>query len=84
MKRAVVMPTDSSSLKAFARFAGFAWRDDDPGGAQSLAWWNDYWTDPVANAAFRERVLRYNEDDVRASFVVKDWLAAFSSRSSST
>jgi len=77
MKRAVVMPTDGSSLKSFARYAGFAWRDEDPGGAQSLAWWNDYWTDPVANAALRERVLRYNEDDVRASFVVKDWLAAF-------
>ncbi len=74
MKRAVVMPTDGSSLKSFARYAGFAWRDEDPGGARSLAWWNDYWTDPHANAAFRERVLRYNEDDVRASFVVKDWL----------
>jgi predicted RecB family nuclease len=80
MKRAVVMPTDSSSLKAFARYAGFAWRDEDPGGAQSLAWWNDYWTDPVSNGALRERVLRYNEDDVRASFVVKDWLIAFCAR----
>ena len=75
MKRSVVMPTDSSSLKAYARFAGFTWRDDDPGGSQSLAWWNAYWTDAAANAELRERVIRYNEDDVRASFVVRDWLA---------
>ncbi|HEY2092711.1 MAG TPA: TM0106 family RecB-like putative nuclease [Thermoanaerobaculia bacterium] len=84
MKRSVVMPTDSSSLKAFARYAGFEWRDDDPGGAQSLAWWNDYWTDPSTNAALRERVLRYNEDDVRASFVVKDWLIGFCAASAPT
>jgi len=45
--------------------------------SKGLAWWNGYWTDPVANAAFRERVLRYNEDDVRANFVVKDWLVRF-------
>ena len=75
MKRSVVMPTDSSSLKAYARYAGFSWRDEDPGGAQSLVWWSEYLRDPVASVALRERVLRYNEDDVRASFVVRDWLA---------
>ncbi len=77
MKRCVVFPTDSSTLKALAQWMGFRWRDDDPGGAQSLAWWNDYWTDPATNAHLRDRVLRYNEDDVRASFVLKDWLTAF-------
>lgn len=77
MKRSVVMPTDSSSLKAYARFAGFSWRDEDPGGSQSLAWWAEYLRDPRANVHLRERVLRYNEDDVRASFVVRDWLARF-------
>lgn len=77
VKRSVVLPTDSSTLKALAQWMGFRWRDEDPGGAQSLAWWNDYWTNPKENAHLRERVLRYNEDDVRASFVLKDWLAAF-------
>ena len=73
--RCLILPTDSESLKTVAKLAKFTWRDDDPGGGQSIAWWTEYWTDPAANAAARERVLRYNEDDVRASFVVRDWLA---------
>jgi predicted RecB family nuclease len=73
--RCVVLPTDSETLKAVAQFAKFTWRDDDPGGGQSIAWWSEYWAKPEANSAFRARVLRYNEDDVRASFVVRDWLA---------
>jgi uncharacterized protein len=77
-KRAVVFPTDSSTLKALARFVGFEWRDDDPGGSQSIAWWTDYLADPVANAPLRDRVLAYNEDDVRATFVLRDWLSRFS------
>ena len=28
-----------TGLKALATYAGFAWRDDDPGGEQSLAWY---------------------------------------------
>lgn len=73
--RCLILPTDSESLKTVAKLAKFAWRDDDPGGGQSIAWWSEYWADPVANRAARDRVLRYNEDDVRASFVVRDWLA---------
>ena len=74
VKRTVIFPTDSSNLKTLARYIGFDWRDDDPGGAQSLAWWNDYLRDPTGNAALRDRVIAYNEDDVRASFVLHDWL----------
>ena len=77
VKRSVVFPTDSSTLKSLARFGGFEWRDEDPGGAQSIAWWSDYLADPVANAQLRDRVLAYNEDDVRASFVLRDWLHRF-------
>jgi predicted RecB family nuclease len=47
-------------------------------------WWSDYLRDPVANAALRERVLRYNEDDVRASFVVRDWLTTFCATNATT
>jgi len=75
LTRCVVLPTDSESLKTVAQLAKFSWRDDDPGGGQSIAWWTEYWADPIAGQPLRDRVLRYNEDDVRASFVVRDWLA---------
>jgi uncharacterized protein len=74
VRRCLVLPTDGESLKTVAKLAHFAWRDDDPGGGQSIAWWAEYWANPAMNAAARDRVLRYNEDDVRASFVVRDWL----------
>ena len=75
LTRCVVLPTDSESLKTVAQLAKFSWRDADPGGGQSIAWWTEYWADPIAGRPLRDRVLRYNEDDVRASFVVRDWLA---------
>lgn len=74
VKECVVFPTDSRGLKSLARYIGFDWRDDDPGGSQSMAWWAEYFDDPTEKAALRDRVIDYNEDDVRASFVLRDWL----------
>ena len=74
VKRCVVFPRDSTGLKTLARYVGFDWRDEDPGGSQSMAWWAEYIADPVANRALRERVIAYNEDDVRATFALRDWL----------
>jgi len=77
-KGSVVFPTERYGLKDLARFAGFDWRDEDPGGAQSMAWWAEYQADPLANTSLRDRILRYNEDDVRASLALRDWLEGFS------
>jgi len=77
-KRSVVFPTERYGLKNLARFVGFDWRDEDPGGAQSMAWWAEYKADPAANAGQRDRILRYNEDDVRATLALRDWLEGFS------
>lgn len=67
------------SLKEVAPLAGFAWRDDDPGGAQSMLWYARA-IDPSTEAAEREalvaRLLAYNEDDVRATAAVREWLAS--------
>jgi len=73
-----VFPTESTSLKSIASFCGFSWRDPDPGGSQSIAWWANYLKDPVRNAPLRDRVIRYNEDDTRASLVIKDWMERMS------
>lgn len=80
VKRSVVLPTDSDGLKTVATHIDFHWRDTTPGGAQSITWWNEYWSEPAARSALRDRVLAYNEDDVRATFAVRDWLERFGAR----
>ncbi len=67
-----------NGLKAVASLLGFAWRDDDPGGASSMAWRAraiDPSVDPAEREAARKRLLAYNEDDVRATLAVRDALA---------
>jgi uncharacterized protein len=74
LKAAVALPTESYSLKTVARYVGFSWRDAEPGGAESMAWWANYLKAPTANLSSRQRVLDYNEDDTRASLAIRDWL----------
>lgn len=66
-------------LKQVAPLVGFHWRDDDPGGAQSMQWWQDA-VDPAlsaqARARERERLLAYNHDDVAATAHLRRWLDA--------
>lgn len=64
-------------LKAVASAgAGFHWRDDEPGGLNSMRWFDTavHAADPETRGLARERVLRYNEDDVRATAELRNWL----------
>lgn len=57
--------------------AGFRWRDEEPGGLNSQSWFAeaiDPRTTPEQREAARTRVLAYNEDDVRATHVLRTWL----------
>ena len=65
-------------IKQVAPAFGFAWRDDDPGGLQSQLWLIDARTaeDEAVRDAGRERILAYNEDDVRATAALRNGLAA--------
>ncbi|HIT75559.1 MAG TPA: TM0106 family RecB-like putative nuclease [Candidatus Avipropionibacterium avicola] len=56
--------------------AGFAWRDDDPNGLSSQAWFHDavHAARLDERDAARHRVLDYNEDDVIATREVRRWL----------
>ncbi len=58
-------PTFSYGIKHIAKFIGFQWRDVDPSGANSIAWYNDYLANP-ADEALLNRILEYNEDDCYA------------------
>ncbi|HEY0237384.1 MAG TPA: TM0106 family RecB-like putative nuclease [Friedmanniella sp.] len=65
-------------LKLVAAHAGFAWRDEDPGGLNSQRWFADavHGPDAEVRAAAETRVLAYNEDDVLATRYVRAWLRA--------
>ena len=53
--------------------AGFHWRDEDPGGLQSQDWLDDA---RAGEPAAWQRILDYNEDDVRATLAVRQFLRA--------
>ncbi len=56
--------------------AGFSWRDEEPGGLNSQTWFATAAEapDPRERDAARIRVLEYNEDDVRATWHVREWM----------
>jgi uncharacterized protein len=65
-------PLGSYGIKAIAQYLKFKWRDETPSGALSIQWYNDYLKS--SEKALLNRVLEYNEDDCKATLVVKDYL----------
>ncbi len=63
-------PTHSYGVKQIAQSVGFRWRDPEPGGANSIVWYNDFLADP-GREDLLQRILRYNEDDCRAMVAIK-------------
>lgn len=62
---------DKVGLKVVANLAGFTWRDEDPGGAQSMVWYQEA---IVGDKQAQQRLLAYNEDDVRATKALREWM----------
>lgn len=63
-------PVGSYGLKALATYVGFKWRDETPSGALSIQWFNKYLE--TKDESILKRILEYNEDDCKATMVVKD------------
>ncbi|WP_425332238.1 TM0106 family RecB-like putative nuclease [Amycolatopsis alba] len=63
-------------LKVIAPVAGFAWRDPEASGEASMSWYRDAvgMDGDVPDDAQRERLLRYNEDDVLATHALRTWM----------
>ena len=61
-----------TSIKTIAPLAGFEWRDEDPGGDQSMVWWAEA---VAGDRAAADRLLDYNADDVLAQAAIRGWLA---------
>ncbi len=68
----VICPVESYSLKTLANWLGFQWRDLGASGDQSVCWY-DYWLES-GDRHYLSLILRYNEDDCWATWILKDWL----------
>lgn len=77
MSTQLIWPTESSSLKELAKWVRFSWRDSDPGGGNSLAWYAEAVSNPdeKVREEHRNRILDYNADDVSAQVALRDWLS---------
>nr|WP_040524286.1 TM0106 family RecB-like putative nuclease [Gordonia effusa] len=72
--RNFLSPT-GKGLKRVAPIAGFRWRDDDAGGAASMDWYRHaVGIDELIDVSQRQRLLEYNEDDVQATKVLREWM----------
>ena len=65
-------PLSSYSLKEIAHYLGFNWRDKTPSGALSIQWFNEYLK--TKNPKDLQRIVDYNEDDCKATMIIKDGL----------
>lgn len=65
-------PLGSYSLKEIAQYLKFKWRDESPSGALSIQWFNQYLE--TREPKDLQRILDYNEDDCKATMVLKDEL----------
>jgi predicted RecB family nuclease len=74
--RVAILPVESYALKQIARWIGFNWRDGDANGAQAICWYEQWLL--TGDRSQLEAIVRYNEDDCRATYYVKNWLADFS------
>ena len=74
----LVWPTENLTLKSLAKYVRFFWRDNDPSGANSVAWYqNAIDTDNSEAELFQERIIDYNADDCEATAVLLAWLQQF-------
>jgi predicted RecB family nuclease len=72
VKKMTEWPTWDFSIKTLAKYLGFSWRDTHPSGAASIEWFHR-WIES-SDPSIKQRILDYNEDDCRATRVLRDAL----------
>ncbi len=66
---------NGKGLKKIAPVAGFRWRDAEASGEASMSWYREaVGYDGEPDLTQRERLFVYNEDDVRATKVLREWM----------
>ncbi len=69
-----VFPLYFYSLKAIGKFLGFAWEGDVKGGGASVTAYEEWLK--TGKRAILDSIIQYNEEDVRATTHVLNWLRA--------
>jgi uncharacterized protein len=79
VKRHTDWPLSSYSLKDLAQYLGFKWQDETPSGALSIHWFNEFIQ--TGDKKMLQRLLVYNEDDCKATMVLKEGIERLASSS---
>ncbi len=72
---AVVYPLYFYGLKYILPFLGFSWSGDIKSGGQSIDVFERYLE--TKDRAVLDSIIQYNEDDVRATAYLKDWMVTY-------
>lgn len=66
---------NGKGLKKVAPVAGFNWRDSEASGEASMSWYREaVGYEGESDLGERTRLLEYNEDDVYATKVLREWM----------
>ncbi|MBX4211389.1 MAG: TM0106 family RecB-like putative nuclease [Candidatus Yanofskybacteria bacterium] len=68
----IVLPLYFYTLKDIGKYFGYHWNAEDAGGAECIVWYSK-WLEKK-DPAMLEKIMKYNEDDVRATMIVKEAL----------
>ncbi|MBU1126521.1 MAG: TM0106 family RecB-like putative nuclease [Patescibacteria group bacterium] len=71
MRQKVIFPMSFYSLKDIAKYLGFKWRMNEASGLDSVLWYEEWLENGDTKAL--EDIVNYNEDDVRATWLVRNW-----------
>lgn len=75
VNHSVVYPLYFYGLKYILPFLGFHWQGSVKGGGQSVDVFEQYLAS--GDRALLDSIIRYNEEDVRATAYLKDWLVTY-------
>lgn len=73
-------PTYGNGLKEVAKYIGYKWKHADVDALESIALYLQYVENPDQNKDKIQKVIDYNEDDCKATLLVKDWIKNNSSK----
>lgn len=74
IRDAIIFPLHFYSLKDIAKAMGFAWREAEASGVNAVVWYEEYLANPRRTKKL-QAIIDYNEDDCRATYLVKKWVA---------
>ena len=72
VRPAVIFPLSFYSLKDIGEYIGVEWRAEDASGANSVLWFEEWLQKKTPKLL--QKILEYNEDDVRATYKLQRWV----------